>query len=154
MILSDRGIKDKAEIEEIIQTAEICHLGLVDGDIPYVLPMNFAFENNVLYLHSGPDGKKVDVVAKNNNVCVSFDIDQKIQYRHEQVACSWSMRFRSVLLYGQVETITDYDEKVRILNLIMAKYAPGREFKYNAPAVKNVLIWKIPVKEIYGKKFI
>ena len=82
-----------------------------------------------------------------------IDIDHEIKYRHEQVACSWSMRYRSVLAFGQVEFIEDYDEKVRVLNVIMRKYA-GRDFTYNAPAVRNVKIWKVAPTQIFGKKFV
>jgi len=152
MILKDREIKDFNEIEEILKTAQVCHVGMVDDGKPYVLPMNFGYVENTIYLHSAPDGKKIDILTKNNNVCISFDIDQKLKYRDEHVACSWGMRFRSVVLSGKVFFIEDNDEKINSLNIIMKHYTK-KEFTYNLPAVKNVKIWKVEIEEISGKKF-
>ena len=152
MILKDREIKDFNEIEEILKTAQVCHVGMVDGDKPYVLPMNFGYIDKTIYLHSASDGKKIDILTKNNNVCISFDIDQKLKYRDEHVACSWGMRFRSVVLSGKVVFIEDNDEKINCLNIIMKHYTE-KEFTYNLPAVKNVKIWKVEIEEISGKKF-
>ena len=152
MILKDREIKDFNEIEEILKTAQVCHVGMVDDGKPYVLPMNFGYVENTIYLHSAPDGKKIDILTKNNNVCISFDIDQKLKYRDEHVACSWGMRFRSVVLSGKVFFIEDNVEKINCLNIIMKHYT-NKEFSYNLPAVKNVKIWKVEIEEITGKKF-
>ena len=152
MILKDREIKDFNEIEEILKTAQVCHVGMVDDGKPYVLPMNFGYIDKTIYLHSAPDGKKIDILTKNNNVCISFDIDQKLKYRDEHVACSWGMRFRSVVLSGKVFFIEDNDEKINSLNIIMKHYTK-KEFTYNLPAVKNVKIWKVEIEEISGKKF-
>ena len=153
MILKDREIKDFNEIEEILKTAQVCHVGMVDeNNKPYVLPMNFGYLNKIIYLHSAPDGKKIDILTKNNNICISFDIDQKLKFRDEHVACSWGMRFRSVILSGKVIFIDDNDEKINCLNIIMKQYTEI-EFSYNLPAVKNVKIWKVEIEEISGKKF-
>ena len=153
MILKDREIVNFSHIEEIIRQAQVCHVGMVDGDTPYVLPFNFAYEERTVYLHCAPVGKKLDVLAKNNNVCITFDIDHKISYRHEHVACSWGMKFKSVVLHGKAEFVNDYDEKIRIMNLVMKKYAGHDQFKYNAPAVNNVRVLKIAVETITGKQF-
>ncbi len=152
MILKNREIHNYTEIEEIINKADICHIGLVDGDKPYVLPFNFAYQNRVIFLHTAPEGKKNDVIEKNNNICISFDIDTKLSFRNEEMACSYSMKYRSVVLSGKAMLINDYDEKVRVMNLIMVKYT-GKEFTYNAPAINNIKIYKVEIEEITGKKF-
>ena len=85
MILETREIKDFAEIEEIINIAQVCHLGMVNGGQPYVLPMNFGYENKTIYLHGAPEGKKNDVIDKNNHVCITFDIDHVFKFRDEHV---------------------------------------------------------------------
>ena len=48
---TDREIKDIKEIEAILNESKYCHLGLVDEDQPYVVPMNYAYSNGCLYLH-------------------------------------------------------------------------------------------------------
>ena len=153
MILKTREIHDFSEIEEIINTAQVCHLGMADGDKPYVLPMNFGYENKTVYLHGAPEGKKIEVLEKNKNVCITFDIDHHLKFRDEHVACSYSMRYRSVILSGKAVSINDYDEKIKCMNIIMRKYS-GKDFTYNAPAIKNIKVWKVEIEEITGKKFI
>ncbi|MFN3555472.1 MAG: pyridoxamine 5'-phosphate oxidase family protein [Bacteroidales bacterium] len=134
---------DVANAQTIIEKCDVCYLAMVDQENkPYVLPFNFGFEEGTVYLHSGPVGKKIDILKNNPNVCVSFSTDHQLFNRHEQVACSYGMRYKSVLVKGEVVFIEDYEEKVRALNIIMRKYA-GREFTYNAPAVNNVAVYKV-----------
>ncbi len=149
--MRSRMTYDKHEIKEIIDKCDACFLAMVDPEgKPYVLPFNFGYENDTLYLHSDQKGKKMDVLKNNPNVCVAFSTDHKLFFRHETVACSYGMDYRSVLAYGKVVFIEDYDEKVRVLNIIMRKYA-GKEFRYNTPAVNNVAVYKVEITKIEGK---
>jgi nitroimidazol reductase NimA-like FMN-containing flavoprotein (pyridoxamine 5'-phosphate oxidase superfamily) len=142
---------DHQNAKEVIDKCDVCYLGMIDPDNkPYVLPFNFGYENETIYLHSAPMGKKIDILKTNPDVCVSFSTDHKLFHRHETVACSYGMRYRSVLAFGKVEFIEDFDEKVNVLNIIMKKYA-GQEFSYNAPAVNNVSVYKVVIEKIETK---
>lgn len=142
---------DKLEIREIIDKCDTCYLGMVDLEgLPYVLPFNFGFEDGVIYLHSAKEGRKMDIIAHNPNVCVAFSTDHKLYFRHETMACSYGMDYRSVLAFGNIVFIEDFDEKVRVMNIIMRKYT-GKEFPYNAPAINNVAIYKVAISKIEGK---
>lgn len=150
--MATRMLTDQKRIQQIIDKCDVCYLGMVDTEgMPYVLPFNFGYEDEIIYLHSGPDGRKIDILRSNNSVCVAFSTDHKLFHRHETVACSYGMHYRSVVAMGKVEFIEDYDEKVKVLNIIMRKYA-GRDFPYNAPAVNNVAIYKVLVSKITGKE--
>ena len=137
--------EDLKKIEEIVNKVKVCHIGFVDGDTPYVLPFNFAYRNNTLYIHSALTGRKIDILKKNNKVCASFEADSKLFVRHEQVACSYSMTFKSVLMFGTLEFIDDIEEKSKIMNLIMEFYTGKSNFTYNLPAISNVAIMKIKI---------
>ncbi len=142
---------DFANAKEVIDKCDCCFVAMVDQDNkPYVLPFNFGFENNTIYLHSAPMGKKIDILKTNPTVCVSFSTDHKLFHRHDNVACSYGMRYRSVLAQGKVVFVEDYDQKVEILNIIMRKYT-GKDFAYNAPSVNNVCIYKVEIDEIETK---
>lgn len=148
-----RSITNTAELETIIHKCEVCYVGMCDlENNPYVVPFNFAFRDGFIYLHSAMCGKKTDILAANNKVSIAFSADHQLGWQSEDVACSWGMKFRSVMVFGKVEYIDDYDEKVEILNLIMKKYA-GREFSFNAPAVKNVRIYKIDASNKTGRVY-
>ena len=144
---------DKEVIEAIIMKADICFIGLVDPDNkPYVLPMNYGYKDHVLYLHSAPEGRLIDIVNKNNNICISFSIDNETVFQHPEVACSYRMTSKSVLVRGTVEFIEDTDRKREALDILMKTYS-DKKFEYSDPAVKNVKIWKIPMDEVTCKEF-
>ncbi|MBN2166376.1 MAG: pyridoxamine 5'-phosphate oxidase family protein [Marinilabiliaceae bacterium] len=146
---------DQDIIEAIINKCDICFIGVCDKSmIPYVLPMNFGYNNNTIYLHSAPNGKVIDIINENNNICITFSTDHELAFQHPEVACSYRMKSKSVIAFGKVEFIADddLDKKREALNIIMKQYS-NKEFQYNDPAVRNVRIWKIPVNQITCKEF-
>lgn len=146
-------ITEQEKIKEIIKECNICFLGVADTDgTPYVLPMNFGYKEGVVYLHSAPEGQVIEIVNKNNKVCVTFCTDSKIVAQHPQVACSYRMKSKSVIVWGEVEFVDDITEKEEALNILMSHYSDA-EFTYSLPALKNVKIWKIPVKKVTCKAF-
>jgi len=122
-----------------------------DGN-PYVLPMNFGYKEGIIYMHGAAQGKKISFLRLRPQVCVNFSTDQKLRYQSEQVACSWSMIYRSVLAYGKVSFIDDMEEKTAALHIIMAQYAE-RSFHYNPPSLKEVNVWKIVTDRLEGRAF-
>ena len=146
-------IEDKQRIESIILQADACFVGITDLEgNPYVVPMNFGYENDTLYLHSGPEGGQIEMLQHNNNVCITFSLGHKLVYQHKQVACSYSMRSESAMCRGKVEFIEDMEEKRRALDIIMRHYTKD-QFSYSDPAVRNVKVWKVPVDQMTGKVF-
>lgn len=145
----------QTEIDQIINSCEACVIGMVDlnGD-PYVLPFNFGYKDGKLYIHSGPEGKKIDIWKNNPKVCISFSSDYKMNIRHENVACSYSMKYKSVLIYGRVESITELDEKAKILNIIMEKYSGRSDFEYSKPAILNVGVFEIHIDKIESRAYL
>jgi uncharacterized protein len=148
-----RSISDPVEIREIIDNCIVCHVAMVDTEgNPYLLPFNFGMKDNIVILHSAQNGKKIDILRKNPRVCVAFSTDYVLRYVNEEVACSWSMKYRSVLIYGQVEFIEDNDEKVEAMNIIMLKYAK-KDYGYNLPAIKEVAAYKVIPDEITARVY-
>ena len=144
-------INDIKEIERIINKCDVCYMAMADGDQPYVIPMNFAYENRILYLHSALTGKKNDILKKNKKVCITFSIDHQLDWQNEKVACSYGMKSRSVVGFGNVKIIEDYDTKIEYLNKFMKKYTGNDEFNYSKPSVNNVFVFIVKFDEISGK---
>jgi nitroimidazol reductase NimA-like FMN-containing flavoprotein (pyridoxamine 5'-phosphate oxidase superfamily) len=146
-------IADKEEMEAIINHCDICFVGMIEEDgTPYVIPMNFGYSNDEVILHSGPHGKHLDLLALNNRVCITFSSGHKLVYQHPEVACSYSMTSKSVLCKGAVTFVEDIEEKEQLLNVLMRNYTK-REFRYSAPALRNVKVWRVHVEEMTGKAF-
>lgn len=140
--------------EPILKASEVCHVGMVDGENkPYTLPMNFGFDGENIYLHSGPEGKKISILNQNPDVCLSFSSDYKLYHQSEDVACSYGMRYRSVLIYGKVEFVDDEAEKQRILNIVMKQYTGRDDYNYNSPAIRNVKVMRVKISQLEGRSF-
>ena len=150
--MKSRSSLSKEEVDQIINKCEVCTVGMIDGENgPYVLPFNFGYKNNRLYIHSGPEGKKISIWEKDNRVCVSFSTDYQMRIQNEEVACSYSMRYKSVLVYGEVKTISDIAEKESVLNIIMEKYSGKTNFVYSKPALENVKVFEIVVSKVESR---
>lgn len=149
--MKKRDLTFKPELISIIQKCEICNMSMVDEQgLPYVLPMNFGYHDDYIYFHSAPAGKKVDILKNNPDVCISFSADHHLRWVNEEVACSWGMKYRSVLAYGKVEFIDDFDQKEEALKIIMKNYS-DIDFTFNAPAVKDVLVFRVKIDKLHGR---
>jgi len=151
--MKSRTITLKEEIERIIRACDVCSLAMVDSDNnPYVIPMNFGYWQDVIYLHSAQTGKKIDILKKNNRVSVAFSTDHELRWQSEKVACSYSMKYRSVLASGRVEFIEAGEEKIGALNIIMKNYS-DLPFKYNEPSLREVMVFKVLIDQLEGRAY-
>lgn len=148
-----RAIIEKRELVDVIQRCQFCHLSLVDLEgKPYVIPMNFGFRDDVIYLHGAQHGKKIDILKQHPDVCINFTTDHLLRYQNEEVACSWSMKYRSVLCYGVAEFIPDPEEKMAAMHMVMSQYTKG-EFKFNPPSIREVCVWRVKVLKMEGRAY-
>jgi nitroimidazol reductase NimA-like FMN-containing flavoprotein (pyridoxamine 5'-phosphate oxidase superfamily) len=146
-------IDDEQEMEKIIRSCPVCFIAVSDTNCtPYVLPMNFGYKDKIIYLHSAPNGKIIDILNHNNKISIAFTHGQQLAYQNVEVACSYRMRSKSVIIEGVVEFIERDDEKIKALDIIMAQYTE-RAFTYSTPAVRNVKIWKVGINNFTCKLF-
>lgn len=144
---------DEERIERVIRACPLCYVGMADENgKPYVLPMNFGYDEGVIFLHSAQEGHSISVLENNPQVSIAFCTEPSLVWQHEEVACSYRMRAESVICYGKVTFEEDFEEKVKALNIIMRQYS-DKEFNYSAPAVRNVKIWKVLLEEVSAREF-
>jgi uncharacterized protein len=137
------------EIDAIIRQCQVCRLGLSDGKYPYVVPMCFGYDGNALYFHSAPDGKKIDVLRKNNRVCFEFDIPGEMKQSDQ--GCRWGMTYRSVIGSGTAEMVDDQEAKRRALEILMAQYS-DKEYTFPDDILTKTTIIKVIIVRITGKQ--
>jgi len=146
-------VEERDLMNDMIAKSKICYIAMTDTEgFPYVIPMNFGFQNDILYFHSAPEGSSITALEKNPEVCILFCSDPSLVHQHPEVACSYRMRGSSVMCRGKVVFEKDYDEKVKALDIIMKQYSK-RQFSYSHPAVENVKIWKVEIDSITTKIF-
>ncbi|MFO8053743.1 MAG: pyridoxamine 5'-phosphate oxidase family protein [Bacteroidales bacterium] len=147
-----KKITDESEILGVIKKCRVCALAMVDKqNHPYVVPMNFGLHNGDIYFHGAQGGRKMEILKSNPQVAVNFTADHKLRYQNEHVACSYSMKYRSVIVEGEVEFIDDKAGKIKALDIIMGQYTKGK-FNYNDPAIREVAIFRLSTKKITGRK--
>ncbi len=147
-------INDTKEIEEIINSVDHCFVGLIDDNgAPYVFPMNFAYMDGKIILHSGPHGSNIRFIEKDNRACITFSTEgNALMFQHKDVACSYSVEAKSVICKGRIEFIEDFNEKYELINLFMKRYVE-RTFKISTPAINNLKVWIMEPDEISAKAF-
>jgi nitroimidazol reductase NimA-like FMN-containing flavoprotein (pyridoxamine 5'-phosphate oxidase superfamily) len=117
---NDRKIKDRAFIDGIIRRCQVCHLAMCGDGQPYIVPLNFGYDGRFLYFHAALEGRKIDIIKKNNRVGFEFYILHEI-VKAEQ-ACKWGAKYESVIGSGTAEIIDDLDVKKEALEWIMRQY--------------------------------
>ena len=145
----DKEITDIKEIEEIISKSKVCRLALSLDNTPYVVPLSFGYKDKIIYFHSAKQGKKVDILKANNKVCFEFDIDHELV--ESEKGCSWGMKFRSVIGFGEASFIESIEEKQKALDIIMQNYT-DKTFLFEEKRLNSTLVWKIDIEQITGKK--
>jgi len=145
-------IKDKSIIDKILSTSEICRLGFIDNYRAYILPFNYGYQDGFIYIHCAREGKKIDLIRKNNLVCIEIEQIAKIE-RYEK-ACKWETRYRSLTGYGKIEIITDYEQKRKGLDVIMKHNGAdaSHDLNYEKSKVDSILILKVEITELTGKQ--
>lgn len=141
------------EIEAIISRCDVCRIALADNNMPYIVTMNFGYsggDDKKLFFHSACDGKKIDMIRKNNFVCFEMDTDHNL--KSSMKACDFSMKFSSVVGWGNIFIVNDYEEKREGLNSIMQHYTSQTSFTYSPHVLSKTTVLKLAIKTMTGKK--
>ena len=144
-----RKITDINEIEGIIGKAGVCHLGLVDGNEPYVVPVSFGYERGALYFHGNLTGRKIELITKNNRVCFEMEVD--VTVKEADKACDWGIRYMSVIGVGRAYILENDEQKSHALNLITERYT-GSVLGFPKSEMDKTLVVKIDIESMTGKQ--
>lgn len=144
----EREIKDRNIIDDIIRRCRVCRLAMCDDGQPYVVPLNFGYDGSFLYFHAALEGRKIDIIKRNNRVGFEFDILHDIVTA--QRACDFSAKYESVIGSGTAEILDDLDAKKEALKWIMRQYGSDAG-DFPEEIMKKTLILRVRIIEISGK---
>lgn len=152
MTRRERQIFDIGKILEILDKSKVIHIGMVDGDEPYVVPMNYGYtyenEKLTIWLHGATTGRKLDIIRKNPKVF--FEMECDLVPFEGDVACKYGFSYSSLMGKGIATIIEDSEEKQKALSLLM-KTQVGMDFEFNEKLASVVGIIKIEVSEFTAK---
>lgn len=122
---------------------------MVDGNTPYMVPLNFGYRDMCLYFHGATKGKKIDILKTNPNVCFEFDIHTELVQKEKP--CSWGMNFQSVIGFGTSVFIEDQVEKETALHIIMGQYSE-KPFSFDKSTIRETYVFKVIINTMTGKQ--
>jgi nitroimidazol reductase NimA-like FMN-containing flavoprotein (pyridoxamine 5'-phosphate oxidase superfamily) len=149
----ERAVPDEAE--EILEKGLLAHVGFVVDGQPFVIPMLYHYEDNVIYIHGQRGGRLPRTLRAGDKVCVETTlVDGLIASRD---ALYHSANYRSAVAFGTAREVTDDAEKEAVLERMTRRYFPGRTVgeHYRGPSDKDLNITSllaIEVDELNGKK--
>jgi len=147
---TNQEIIDKRIIEEVLAQSTICRIAMIDEGEPYLLPFNYGYRDNCIYIHSASRGKKINVLRAHPRVC--FEVEQKTDLIKGPRACDWSTLYRSVIGHGEIEIITEFDKKREGLEIIMAQHGGSEFTDFKEKNVEAVVILKLTIDSLTGKQ--
>lgn len=154
MTRREHQITDRGEILDILDRSMIVHLGMVDGDEPYVVPMNYGYTMEedgtlALYIHGAVKGRKLDVMRANPKVF--FEMECDVQPFEGDLPCQYGTAYKSLMGRGRAVILETPEEKMAALAKFM-KTQTGKDFQFNERLVSIVSVVRIDVLE-YTAKF-
>jgi nitroimidazol reductase NimA-like FMN-containing flavoprotein (pyridoxamine 5'-phosphate oxidase superfamily) len=150
--LAARGIYDRDSINAILDEALICHVGFnVDGK-PVVIPTIHWRDGDRLYVHGSVASRMLRSLKNGVEACVTVTLlDGLVMARS---AFHHSMNYRSVVIYGTAQEVTDRDEKIRALEVLVEHVCRGRGADVRAPnesELRQTIVLSLPIEEASAK---
>ncbi len=150
--LPKRGHFERETINAILDEALICHVGFNISTQPYVIPTGFARVGDDLYIHGSAASRMLRNLAEGIEVCVTVTLLDGLVLARS--AFHHSMNYRSVVILGRAELVTDADEKYAALRALTEHFVPGRWEHVRWPnelELKATSVLKLPITEASAK---
>lgn len=148
----DREVTDFCEMVSIMEKCDVCRIALHDEEYPYILPLNFGMkienEQVVLYFHGALNGKKYDLMEKDNRVSFEMDCGHQLVTREEEGSCT--MAYESVIGRGTMEYVPE-EEKYDALVCLMGHYHK-EDFPFQKEVMAQTKVFRLIVQEMTGKR--
>ncbi|CDM65996.1 pyridoxamine 5'-phosphate oxidase family protein [Pyrinomonas methylaliphatogenes] len=129
------------EARELLRRNKLARLGCITDKWPYVVPVNYIYDDGAVYLHSLP-GMKINALRARPEACLQVDEIED------------DRRWRSVIAFGHYEEIKDSRRSFYLNELL-------RHFPWLTPVESRiafdaepvpVIIFRIRIEELTGLK--
>ena len=157
-LVSILEIKSYEKIKEFLNDEHVGRISSIDTNgFPQIIPMNFVFRNDTVYMHSHVKGEKLDNISKNNKV--GFEVDRELEFlpsyfEDPNNASLADTLYISVVIKGIASFVSDREEKTLALNGLMEKYQPEGYYepiKSDMRVLDAVSVIKVIPQILHGK---
>lgn len=148
---ADREITDFEQIKLLLDDCQTIRLGMHDEPYPYVVPLSFGWEERdgqiFIYFHCAKEGKKLNLIAKNGNVCVEADA----LAGYKSTGHSVTADYRSIIAFGRAERVYG-EELVHGLELLL-EHCRVEGYSARECAARDITaVVRIAIDSITGKE--
>jgi len=157
-LLGRLEIKSKQKIKEFLDVEHVGRIASIDEKgYPQIIPMNFVFLNDAIYMHTHTKGEKLNNIRRNQKV--GFEVDRELEFlpsyfEDPKDASLADTLYISVVIKGSASIVQENNEKTLALNGLMKKYQPEGNYDPLTPDMQvldEVAIIKITPDSIRGK---
>jgi len=157
-LLGKLEIKSKEKIIEFLRSESTGRIASIDlNGFPQIIPMNFVFIDDVIYMHSHIRGEKLENIKRNDKV--GFEVDRNLEFlpsyfSDPEDASLADTLYISVVIKGEALLVENNEEKVLALNGLMKKYQPEGRYKpmdKDMDVLDATAVIKIIPEEMNGK---
>ena len=157
-LLGRLEIKSKEKMIEFLNKQETGRICSIDKEgYPQIIPMNFVYSKEAIYMHSHIKGEKLENISRNHKV--GFEVDKSLEFlpsyfTHPTDASQADTLYISVVIKGTASIVTDRKEKTFALNALMEKYQPEGGYEKLVPVmnvIDEVAIIKVIPATMRGK---
>lgn len=145
---------DTNTIAWVLDHCETLRIGIQDGESVYNVPVHFGYEVDDqdkfhLYFHGNAKRKRASLLKQNPHVGIELDADHELLVSNTN--SGHSARFRSVIGQGVAHDLTNSNEKIHGLTLLMKQYVDKIPEKFTQEMVEKVHVWRIDLDNISCK---
>ena len=150
----DREVKDMNNILNIVSKCKVCRIAMLDKNKTYIVPLNYGYSYNdkalLLFFHSAPEGRKIDLLKSNPDVCFEMDCGHGLVTG--DIACKYGYIYESVIGEGKIIFIENEEEKLYALNQIMKHQTEtDKDYIFDDSTLRRTIVYKLAVETINGK---
>ena len=147
---SAREVSEMESIAAVLEAADVCRIGLYADDEVYIVPLSFGYElggdgSLTLYFHCADEGRKLDMMALNPEVCFEMDTGHDF-VPGENEACESTMKYASIIGWGRIEALTEKDEKIPALIAIMKHYSKEESYRFNEELLERTTVLRLTAR--------
>ena len=153
----DREVTDEAWIKDFLYRSQYGVLSTIDSDQPFLNSKLFVYDEttNAIYLHGASQGRTPSNIRSNDRVC--FSVSEMGRLLPADEACEFSVEYASVVVFGRAQILSDLDDIIYGLQLLLDKYFPNHHPGVHYPSldskqVSGTAVYRITIESWSGKQ--
>ena len=145
----EKEIVGKAKVIKKFNEAQVCRIAFNDSPFPYIIPVHFVYIKDCFYFHSAEEGRKIELIKKDGQIC--FETDKVYKILSNEKACNWSTKYESIIGTGRAVVVEDLEEKRKALSHLMNKYSEKIDWEIPKEVIKCLSVIRVNILSITGK---